>query len=102
MMTSNRNASYMALQHRATFAAQKASTMMLEGSREYQDLRNLVNQYCDFNYAADIVSGQTDTGLGDLDVLPAASNTVALLIADAHEIYSAVMPTDIAFKARHS
>lgn len=65
-MHSNRNASYMALMHRANEASTKVTAMMAQGSREYSDIKSLVNQYCDFQYAADIVSGQTDTGLGDL------------------------------------
>lgn len=66
-VTPNTQHTYEYLARRAQAAGARACQMMTDGSREYSDIRQLVDEYITNQYAADTVSGQTDTSFGALE-----------------------------------
>ena len=66
-LTPTREQTQQRLERRAEYAALKACEMMTSGSREYDHIQHYVEEYMSFRYAADALSGQTESSLGDLD-----------------------------------
>jgi hypothetical protein len=59
-LSEDRKKAHEKLQTRADFARKKACQMMDDGSREYDEIRRLVDEYCLCQYAADAVSNQLE------------------------------------------
>lgn len=65
-MSPEEQKSYDELDTKCNEIAEVVCTMLTRGTREYEALRLLVMAYIDFRFAADKISGQTDSSLGDL------------------------------------
>lgn len=68
---------YSQLSELAMRSGLKAAQMMIDGSREYDQIRKNVEDYCTLQRAADIISGQTDTDFGELDEPPSNVTRIA-------------------------